>query len=115
MEEELSSTWGRFFPESSTLFLFGFLSCLLTGVSLQDKWGKKKKKGNPHLLIQQIFVEHLVHTRYFAKCLQVRGVLALVYFTGYLENKINLCFQNVIVVMLYVANTNNWQDLSFKN
>lgn len=47
MEEELSSTWGRFFPESSTLFLFGFLSCLLTGVSLQDKWGKKKKERKP--------------------------------------------------------------------
>lgn len=102
MEEELSSTWGRFFPESSTLFYLASLVLYLL-------------ESLCEILIQQIFVEHLVGTRYFARCLQVPGVLALVYFTGYLENEINLCFQNVIIDMLYVTNTNNWQDLSFKN
>lgn len=68
MEEELSSTWGRFFPESSILFYLASLVLYLLE-SLCEINGGKKKKGNPNLLIQQIFVEHLVGTRYFARCL----------------------------------------------
>lgn len=61
MEEELSSTWGRFFPESSTLFYLASLVLYLLE-SLCEINEKKKKKGNLHLLIKQIFVEHLVGT-----------------------------------------------------
>lgn len=48
--------------ESSTLFYLASLVLYLLESLCEVNEKKKKKKGNPHLLIQQIFVEHLVGT-----------------------------------------------------